>query len=1352
MENNGWLEYTLDTTVNTFGYDVTQIDVFHGWQDDGRDRSNFSVSVSTVSLPDTFTTIYSGATYDPPSNYGRTSIVSVTATCVKKVRINFGAQENDWTGQSEIDVIGAAASSPAVPNAPSNLTATPISDTQINLAWTDNSDNEDGFQIERKTGVSGTWGQIDTVDADVTTYNDTGLSASTIYYYRVRAYIAAGGWAYSNEAGATTAEAGAKIVPQLPYNIAYNLSPIQITMLTTTGPYQIYDVYKTLVDSGTTTSNPQTITFTPPEYGWYMVAFGGDAKFIGVTPEFTNMNTLDGGEMSRGWNNEPLQAFSGLMLDRINTDAGFTTVHAVLDAANLYGVTLLVQFESAEDASSENVTAWVNEFKEQVHYWEVVNEPNFTMSVPDYVTLLQTVYPIIKGIDPTATVMGPDVCGLDLGWIGAFLAAGGGDYIDALSVHDYEGDGDIDPFHWQWKMDQIQALMNTYGIGSKPIWQTELAIGAIGANPGVNGVFMGPTQAIRLTLQRDLMELYGVTNNHNNHYFVDVTGFNLATFVYSDSGPHPAALACRTRCAMTQALNRTFVSKLDFGAPGNKMFLGLLYTGTGGSTLTLRNLGTNDLPVDLDISSGSSVDVMDSFGNVQNVSIVSGKATITTTQLPVYVQLASDQQVTASTIDLGTNIASQATFTYSGGSESDPALLTDGIMQIWHHGNPWGSPWSGPYTGMYFNETPETFDITFSSARQITGLLVYGAHASNPYSAILDYDVQYWNGSWVPLEEVRAACPASDVLDSYLCMVHTWLLDNNFYLHQFAEPVTTDKLRLVIRRISIGFIADKVATDAIGWDPSGHILQLREIEVYEGLAAPNAPSDLTATAVSDSQINLDWTDNSDNETGFAIERKTGVAGEWGQIDTVGEGVTTYNDTDLDPETEYYYRVRAYNGVGDSDYSNEANATTYPVGGGGGLKGEYYDNMDFTNLMVTRVDPTVDFDWGNGSPDPSIGVDTFSVRWTGQVEPLYSETYTFYTTTDDGVRLWVDNTLIVDKWIDQAPTEWSGTISLTAGIKYDIKIEYYENGGGAAAQLRWSSASQAKEIIPESQLYPTAEEVPNAPSNLTATAVSSSQIDLAWTDNSDNEDGFKIERKTGVAGEWAQIDLVGADVTTYNDTDLDPETEYYYRVLAYNTIGDSDYSNEANATTEAEGGGEHIYNFVGIEASDPDYNAYACDVDVFTFAGSSNNRNSQLEATDQQYVNISADNTAQWETLDPGRNDEVFLWVEMKITEAVGDITQIDLTFNGNTDGDAATTHKIYVLKAGADWTEDDSWVQVGTSLDIEPDVDTEMTRSITTSISDYIDGSGNITWGVYETRSSENLRINYLEMKVTSAP
>src|SRR2546422_4297789 len=78
--------------------------------------------------------------------------------------------------------------STSTPAAPSNLTASPISTSQINLSWTDNSNNENGFKVERKTGAGGTWSQVAIVGANVTSYPDTGLSSSTTYYYRVRSY------------------------------------------------------------------------------------------------------------------------------------------------------------------------------------------------------------------------------------------------------------------------------------------------------------------------------------------------------------------------------------------------------------------------------------------------------------------------------------------------------------------------------------------------------------------------------------------------------------------------------------------------------------------------------------------------------------------------------------------------------------------------------------------------------------------------------------------------------------------------------------------------------------------------------------------------------------------------------------------------------------------------------------------------------------------------------------------------------------------------------------------------------------------------------------------------------------
>jgi len=136
----------------------------------------------------------------------------------------------------------------------------------------------------------------------------------------------------------------------------------------------------------------------------------------------------------------------------------------------------------------------------------------------------------------------------------------------------------------------------------------------------------------------------------------------------------------------------------------------------------------------------------------------------------------------------------------------------------------------------------------------------------------------------------------------------------------------------------------------------------------------------------------------------------------------------------------------------------------------GLTGTYYDNADFTGFSFSRIDPTIDFNWTNGSPDPSIGNDTFSVRWVGKVLVDNTQTYTFFAKTSDGVRLWVNNQLLIDKWVNRNTTENSATINLVGGQKYDIKMEYYENTNAAVAQLRWKTQTISKQIIPSSHLF------------------------------------------------------------------------------------------------------------------------------------------------------------------------------------------------------------------------------------------------------------------------------------------
>lgn len=147
------------------------------------------------------------------------------------------------------------------------------------------------------------------------------------------------------------------------------------------------------------------------------------------------------------------------------------------------------------------------------------------------------------------------------------------------------------------------------------------------------------------------------------------------------------------------------------------------------------------------------------------------------------------------------------------------------------------------------------------------------------------------------------------------------------------------------------------------------------------------------------------------------------------------------------------------------------STLPPVGSGTGLRGDYYNKKDFTRLVLTRTDPTVNFDWGKNAPDPSVQKNSFSVRWTGQVQPLYTETYAFYTVSDDGVRVWVNGQPVIDHWNNHSAHEDSGPITLAAGQRYTIQVDYYEDGGDAVIQLFWSSPSQPKQVIPQSQLYP-----------------------------------------------------------------------------------------------------------------------------------------------------------------------------------------------------------------------------------------------------------------------------------------
>lgn len=136
----------------------------------------------------------------------------------------------------------------------------------------------------------------------------------------------------------------------------------------------------------------------------------------------------------------------------------------------------------------------------------------------------------------------------------------------------------------------------------------------------------------------------------------------------------------------------------------------------------------------------------------------------------------------------------------------------------------------------------------------------------------------------------------------------------------------------------------------------------------------------------------------------------------------------------------------------------------------GLIGEYFSNVHLSGTPLVRMDRNIDFNWRSGSPDASIPKDYFSVRWSGKIKPLYSEKYTISTLSDDGIRVWVDGKLLINSWINQSWDERKGSIYLTSGRLYDIKVEYYESTGDSMARLMWQSPSQAKETVPSGALF------------------------------------------------------------------------------------------------------------------------------------------------------------------------------------------------------------------------------------------------------------------------------------------
>lgn len=144
--------------------------------------------------------------------------------------------------------------------------------------------------------------------------------------------------------------------------------------------------------------------------------------------------------------------------------------------------------------------------------------------------------------------------------------------------------------------------------------------------------------------------------------------------------------------------------------------------------------------------------------------------------------------------------------------------------------------------------------------------------------------------------------------------------------------------------------------------------------------------------------------------------------------------------------------------------------------GTGLKADYYANPDLSGTVaLSRTDAILNFNYATAAPAGTpLPVDKFSVRWTGQVQAPVTGAYTFFTRSDDGVRLWVNNKLVITDWNTHGAA-WNQTvpITLTAGQKYNIQLDYYDSTGSAVVELHWSYPTQVRQLVPTARLFNTA---------------------------------------------------------------------------------------------------------------------------------------------------------------------------------------------------------------------------------------------------------------------------------------
>jgi RHS repeat-associated protein len=1034
---------------------------------------------------------------------------------------------NAGGGSSYTAEASAVTASP--PAAPTTFAAATASSSRINLTWTDASSNETGFQIERSLTTASGFALTATAPANATSYPDAGLSSNTKYYYRIRSTNSAANSAYTAESSATTS------VFESATNLALNKA---VTVSSNEVNGSLAPAYA--VDGDLTTRWGSA--FSDPQ--WIYVDLGSSQSIGRVKITWTNIANASNYQI------------------QVSNDASTWTDIKVVTANSAY----------VNDNTGLTGTG---------RYVRVYGTTrNFTFGYS--ITELE-VYGSGAPIAPTTlTAVAASTTQINLTWVDASTNETGFLIERSTTSGTYSGQLGTAAANATTYPD------NTVAAGVKYFYRIRStnASGSSAYTAEVSAVanLVAPTSLTATAASTTQINLTWVDNSANE------SGYEV--YRSATSGGVLALVA-------TTAANATSYPNTGLTA-GTQYFY---------KVRAVNNvpLGSSAYTIEASAATPTAIGVNLALNKTATVSSIQGSNAVTTDPNAVDGNLTTrwgsffaDPQWIY--VDLGSSVSiDRVKITWEAASANNYKLQTSNDAVTWTD---------------IKTITSNTVLVNDHTSLGATGryLRMYGTTRNTVYGySIYELEVYGPTGTAPAPPTTLAASPASTTQINL-----TWVDASNNETGFLIERSTTSGTysgQLGTTAANATTYPDNTVAAGVKYfyrirstNASGSSAYTAEVSAVANLVAPTA---LAATAASTTQINLTWVDNSANESGYEVYRSATSGGVLALVATTAANATSYPNTGLTAGTQYFYKVRAVNNVllGSSAYTAEATATTTVAGGGMPLPP--------TTLAATPASTTqINLTWVDASANETgflIERSTTSGTYSGQLGTVAANVTTypdntaaagvkyFYrirSTNASGSSVYTAETSAVANlvaptsltavaasttqinltWVDNSANETNFTVersistgsgfgvisSIVAansttysdntalpGVKYFYRVRA-TNNSGTGNSANSAEASAVTNLV--------------APTGLTANAVSTTQINLTWVDNSANEANFTVERSTSTGSGFGVISsIVAANTVSYSDNTALPGVKYFYRVRATNNSGTGNSANSAEAS-------------------------------------------------------------------------------------------------------------------------------------------------------------------------------------------